>query len=273
MSFLGKATGIFSIKDSNINIGSLFTIEDTLDILGIKPTDVPNMKTYLSRLKILNKEDYVDETILYKYFDVLKTIFSEEPHINHVSLDEYILMGIMRHDFPGIIIEQQARVLNNKKADFLLTWEGRQVYIEFDGPQHFIGKDSLEDPFTRSKQIEDETGVEVVRWPYWIQRCSQNLHVVFDKTQKGYGALWSSNAMFGDFTIENAGNVIRKMNERFNAADENGIGYFYEKNMHGRIQPEHPIIKKILQGKESRDKLIPKGCHDINYWLPDALRQ
>ena len=273
MSFLGKAAGIFSVKDSNVNIGSLFTIEDTLDILQINQKDVPDIITRLNNLMLLTKDGYVDETKLYKCYKCLKNTFSNEPCIHRVSLDEYVLKCIVQHEFPGIVIEQQVKVLKNNSVDFLLTWNNQQVYVEFDGPQQFISKQALKNPYIRSKQIEDETGIEVVHWPYWIQRCAQNLHVIFDRSQQGYGALWNSKAMFGDFTIANAGVIIHKMNERFNVERENSIGYFYEENKYGRKQPEQPIIKEIQKGKKPIDTLIPPGSSDIDYWLPQILRQ
>lgn len=271
MSFLGKATGYFNLEKSDIFIGSFFTIEDTLEILEINETEVPEIRIYLERLKVL-KNGYVDETILYKYFTFLKTIFSKKPHVNRTSLDEYILIAIIRREFPDMEIEQQPRVLGNKHSDLLLTYKGKKVYVEFDGPGHFISNKYLEDPFIRSKQIEDETGIEVVRWPYWIQRCAQNVKVIFDPSQKGYGSLWSCNAHFGDFTIDSAPVIIKRMTDRFNAVRDNGIGYFYEANKFEREQPEHPIIRKILKGKESRNLLIPNKAEDVNFWLPQCLQ-
>lgn len=270
MSYLGKATGYFSLASSNLNIGSLFKVEDVLEILEIKEQEVSNIRLHLNRLKIL-KEGYVDESLLYKHFKVLKNMFSQKSHINNVSWDEYVLMAIIRKEFPEMKVEQQPKVLGNKHADFLLEYDGKKVYLEFDGPGHFISNKELEDPFVRSKQIEDETGIEVVRWPYWIQRCKQNIKVIFDKKEDGFGSLWNSNAHFGDFTLQSAPSIIKKMTERFNAVRNDGVGYFYEGNMYGRTQPEHPIIKKILKGKEDYTKLIPPGANNKEFWLPSSL--
>ena len=271
MSNLGKSVGFFSIDNSDTNIGSLFTLDDTLYILEIEKDEVPNIKTYLERLKVM-KDDYVDEAVLSKHFSTIKTMFSKTPTKAKTSLDEYVLMAIMRKSFPGISIIQQPKVLGNKHCDFLITYEGKSFYIEFDGPGHFISDKKLDDPFIRSEQIYKETGVEVVRWPFWIQRCAQNIRAILYENEKGYGALWSSNAHFSEFTIDNAENIVKKMNRRFKA-DDSGIGYFYESGKDGRNKPEHPIIKKITSGKQDVSILYPKNAQDINYWLPDCLKK
>jgi hypothetical protein len=74
------------------------------------------------------------------------------------------------------------------------------------------------------------------------------------------------------FVFENSADIIDTVTKRFNAVDETGYGYFYGKQTRGRSNIEHPIIQKIHNGKESIEIIIPKGCNDRNYWLPDKLK-
>lgn len=115
------------------------------------------------------------------------------------------------------------------------------------------------------------TGYELVRWPFWIQRCSQNVKVLFDQTLRGYGALWTSTKYFGDFTIANPSRIIKTLTQRFNAEDENGIGYFYDRDDGVKKKPVHPIINKIRKDHSKLRQLIPKDAIDREYWIPESL--
>ena len=53
-------------------------------------------------------------------------------------------------------------------------------------------------------------------------------------------------------------------------ADRNGsFAYFYGPNTEGRVNPEHPIIDQIRQGKRDPGILLPRGYDDPARWLPD----
>ena len=146
--------------------------------------------------------------------------------------------------------------------------------MEFDGPGHFTmnrGKEPA-NPLERLKEIEDATGCEAVSWPFWIQRCETNVKALFEHG-RGYGALWSTNIMFGDFFFDNSADIILTITKRFDAILPLGIGYFYLDDTNRMIKPYHPVIDKILKGKESTNRLIPKGTKesDRRFWLPACL--
>ena len=194
-------------------------------------------------------------------------------YVKRTSLDELVLVGIIRQTFPECEIERQLKI-GRFSMDFKLTLNNQNVFIEFDGPSHFavsrFGAPKHE-LFRKKKIIEDKTGVEVVNWAYWIQRCTSNVRVLFDKTASGLGVLWSTNIHFGDFIFDNSSEIITTISKRFNAIDNNGIGYFYEENTKDRNNVEHPIIGKILKNKENKQRLLPKGYKNENFWLPSKL--
>jgi hypothetical protein len=146
---------------------------------------------------------------------------------------------------------------------------------EFDGPQHFtISEYGLpKDPRNKKKRVEDLTGIEVVNWPYWINRCESNVRVLFDRQVTGYGAIWSAKpgALFGSFTFDDSAALIEQFTSRFNAVSEEGYGYFYGPNTRNRRNPEHPIINEIMTDKKPRTVLLPKGYTDEKRWLPAVL--
>ena len=124
----------------------------------------------------------------------------------------------------------------------------------------------------RKRIVEDAKGIEVVNWAYWIQRCASNVEALFDRKTKGYGALWSTNVHFGDFYFDDSANIVEAINNRFNADHGGGYGYFYGPNTLGRNNPEHPIVNKIANGKESVQRLLPKVFVDRKRWLPERLQ-
>ena len=159
--------------------------------------------------------------------------------------------------------------------DLKLTLNGKTIFIEFDGPSHFaISKygPPKHDPFRKKKIIEDKTGIEVVNWAYWIQRCSSNVKALFHKDIVGFGVLWSTNIHFGDFYFENSAEIIEIISNRFKAVDNSGIGYFYGANTKGRNNFEHPIIDEILNDKKPIERILPKGFKTKEFWIPEKLQ-
>ena len=158
--------------------------------------------------------------------------------------------------------------------DLKITYKEKPIFIEFDGPSHFAisryGPPKHE-PFRKKKIVEDATGIEVVNWAYWIQRCESNVKVLFEKDMKGYGVLWSTNIHFGDFYFENSAEIIESINNRF-CVDRDGYGYFYGPDTFERNNPEHPIVEKILMGETPISKILPKGLIDQEKWLPTKLK-
>lgn len=268
MAILGRPEGIFDLKDSDKCVGSYLTKDDVKEILQVNDNDLS-----LVNFTTFNNNEFVDERQIQKLWYENK-IPNAIP-IKKSSLDELLLIAIIKRTNPYIQIERQISV-NRFSMDLKLSLEGKPpIFIEFDGPSHFVisryGLPKYE-PFRKKKIIEDATGIEVVNWAYWIQRCSSNVKVLFDNSIKGYGVLWSTKVHFGKFVFENSAEIVENISKRFNAIDESGFGYFYGGQTRERNNPEHPIIEKIKKGKENVELLIPKGSIDRNYWLPEKLR-
>jgi hypothetical protein len=268
MAILGRPEGIFDLNDSDKCVGSYLTKDDVKEILQVNDNDlsVVNFKT-------IDSNEVVDERQIQKlWYD--NKIPNAIP-VEKSSLDELLLIAIIRRTFPDILIERQLRV-KRFSMDLKLTLQDKPpVYIEFDGPSHFAPSRwgmPNNDPFRKKKIVEDETGIEVVNWAYWIQRCDSNVRAIFDKTVKGFGVLWSTEVYFGMFVFENSADIIETITSRFNAVDENGFGYFYGGQTRERNNPEHPIIEKIKGGKADVGIIIPKGFTDRNFWLPEKLK-
>ena len=77
--------------------------------------------------------------------------------------------------------------------------------------------------------------------------------------------------MFGDFADPNAADMVVTLTKRFNALPADGIGYMYlaERTPY---KPMHPIIQKILDGVEQKERLIPQGDRwGEQFWIPPLL--
>lgn len=269
MAILGRPEGIFDLNDSDKFVGSYLTKSDVKEILNISNNDLTSVE-----FKIIDGNEVIDERQIQKlwYDNKIPNAIA----VDKSSLDELLLIAIIKRTYPNIQIERQISV-KRFSMDLKLTLDGYSpIFIEFDGPSHFTisryGPPKHE-PFRKKKMVEDATGFEVLNWAYWIQRCSSNVKAIFDNTIKGYGVLWSTEVHFGMFVFENSADIIDSITKRFNAVDENGYGYFYGGHTRERNNPEHPIIEKIKAGKENVELIIPKGQQDRNYWLPEKLRQ
>lgn len=279
MTTLGKGHGIFKLEDSDHNVGSLFSFDDVFDILEIDRITREEFRQRCIDLCIVNNNALIDEKDLYKHFSCLKKMYSTKPLFTHVSLDECVLKALLSRALKGAEISQQVkqRISGSpqpKVIDFRVQYDNQVVFIEFDGPSHYSNqyKSELPNPLDRKKRIEDATGSKCILWPFWIQRCEKNIRSIFDSSEKGLGALWSTNYFFGSFSIDKPSSVIIEETKQFNALREDGIGYFYGGDNEGRTMPVHPIISKILSGKKSFKELIPKDVTtDFEYWLPYSL--
>lgn len=269
MAILGKPEGIFELKDSDKCVGSYLTKSDVKEILHIDENDLSSVT-----FKKINDFEVIDERMIQKLWYEGK-IPNAIP-VEKSSLDELLLIAIIRRTYPNIKIERQIKV-KRFSMDLKLTLENKPpVFIEFDGPSHFAPSRwgiPKHEPFRKKKIVEDETGIEVVNWAYWIQRCESNVKAIFDSSIKGFGVLWSTEVHFGMFVSEDSANIIDTITKRFNAVDENGYGYFYGGQTRERNNPEHPVIEKIKNGKADIGLIIPKGHQDVNYWLPEKLKQ
>lgn len=262
---LGKAAGIFSLADSNFCVGSFISKFDLILILGIDHSLIADLESQTIDGKI-----FYDERKIHKFW------YEKNPLGlgNKLSFDEVILSKLFKITFPDAVVTRQERI-KRFKMDLAIELNGEKKYIEFDGPSHFaagrFGQPNA-DPFRKKKIVEDATGCEVINWPYWIQRCEANVRAAIAGSGSGYGVLWSTNCHFGDFVFENSAEIIMKMSRRFGLAESDGFGHLYGPSTLGRNNPEHPIIQRILDGKENVGRLIPKGAKERNFWLPKKLR-
>jgi hypothetical protein len=275
MGLLGKPLGIFSLDESDRYIGSFISITDVKRILSVNDDDLIDV-----HFNELNGNLYIDETTLRKKYWERGAIPHARPSKignSTISLDEYILIEIIRQTYPSAQIKSQFK-WGRKYIDIYVEIGDRKFFIEFHGPGHFK-KLSLfrdpEDPFERKTKIEQEFGFPCYIWPYWIQRCSSNLKILLgDSDERGFGALWSTKVFFGEFHFNDSAQIIDAITNAFKAAPSGDYGYFYEEWNGERTKEAHPIIKRILDGKQDVNILIPKGIklNERNKWLPKELQ-
>jgi very-short-patch-repair endonuclease len=267
MAILGKPQGIFDLSNSDYCVGSFLLKSDVKEILNVNDNDLKNI-AFLN----IDGHEVIDERNIQKYW-YSRQIPNALP-VEKSSLDELLLIAIIKRTFPKILVERQIKI-GHYSLDLKLTNEdNKSVFIEFDGPYHFavsrFGKPKH--LFIKKQKVQDKTGIEVINWAYWIQRCSSNVKAIFDNSIKGYGAIWSTKVLFGMFYFEDSAQIIESITKRFNAVDEDGYGYFYGPNTKGRNNPEHEIIGKIKKDKKSINEILPKGFIETNYWLPNELK-
>ncbi|MDR1848206.1 MAG: hypothetical protein LBR17_08875 [Bacteroidales bacterium] len=270
MKILGKQSGIFDLNNSDKSVGSFLSRSDLKVIFG--------NEVDLSLVPFDNEIVAKEEILKLWHRDKIPNSPPYRKGRNKISFDEYILQAIIVKTYPNASVEQQVPVRvgkSNFTMDFKITISNnKSVFIEYDGPDHFMnaryGKPKHE-PFEKKKKVEDKTGIEVINWAYWIQLCTTNVRAIFESNTKGFGALWSTNCLFGDFVFDNSAEIIDVITKRFNAVDADGYGYFYESNSRNRTKPEHPILQAIITGKEKQSRLIPQGCQHKEYWLPKIV--
>ena len=264
---LGKPQGLFSLDDSDHFVGSYLRQDDVKEIFDVSDDDLSEL-TFVD----IGGVEAIDEMVLHKAWH--NGEIRNAPRRDQSSMDEIILKAVLRKSLAGCCIERQQSV-GRFKLDLKITLSGASVFIEFDGPSHFaVTKYGIpkHHPFRKKRLVEEATGIEVVNWAYWIQRCDSNVKALFDPTIVGYGALWSTNVHFGDFHFDDSADIIDAINGRFNCRRSDGCGYFYEGNTEGRFKPEHPIVGKIASGREQHERLLPRGHRARDTWLPSGLR-
>jgi hypothetical protein len=269
MGILGKPEGIFDLNDSDKSVGSYLMRQDIKEILKVDDTALQN-------IKFVQFEGFavVDERTIQKlwYQNEIPNAPASRVGNSIVSLDELILIAIIKKTLPNALIEQQV-TWGRKKIDIKISFQSQEKFIEFYGPGHFTQQYGFpENPFIRKDDIEKEFKIECILFPYWVQRCSNNIKVIFDDKLNGFGALWSTEIHFGMFPFKNSAQIIDKITQRFNAVDNEGYGYFYGPNTKQRNNPEHSIIEKIKNGKKDINTILPHGYEDKNYWIPDKLK-
>ena len=266
MGVLGKPNGLFDLNDSDKFVGSFLSRHDIKEILSITDDDLRQVK-----FTQMNGVEVADERAIQKLWYDGK-IPNAIP-VNKSSLDELLLIALIRRTYQQIKVERQISI-KRFAMDLKLTLGDRTIFIEFDGPSHFAPSryGMPKEPFRKKQIVEEATGIEVVNWAYWIQRCASNVKALFERNVNGYGVLWSTEVHFGMFAFENSAEIIEIITSRFNAVDENGYGYFYGGNTKQRNNPEHPIVEKIKNSKADVGTILPRGHTERNYWLPDKLK-
>lgn len=281
-----KGSGLFDLNSSNKHIGSWFKRSDVAEIFSVPDANLNGINFQIKNgTEVINENDLIQ---VFKSDNIpgFARVYSKAKKPKGIdSLDEYVLMAIIKKEFPSIEIQHQHELIipdsigrrRKRNVDFLLKKGNREIFVEFDGIHHFIptgsGRRFQTDAFHLKNKIENEYGIEVVNWPFWIQRCARNVEVLFDAEKEGFAALWSApkSVMFSRFEIDNPADTIKKMTSRFNALDSDGIGYMYGPNSKGRNQPAHPYVDKILQDKYSKELLLPQDYNVQKFWLPRVL--
>ena len=195
MSSLKYSKGLFNLEDSDNNVGSFFMKADVASILNLTEDQLS-----IIPFKVVDSVPVIDELKLQKilYSGSVITLGTR------ISFDEVLLCYLIKQALPGCIITPQVRI-GRFSMDLKLEYNSKALFIEFDGPHHFcltrygIPKHT---PLRKKQLVEDATGIEVVNWPYWVQRCESNILALFDHTVIGKGALWSTGVHFGSFVFE-----------------------------------------------------------------------
>jgi hypothetical protein len=270
MAWIGESQGIFRLHDSDQWCGSYLSLADAAEILDVH-------ETVLATFKVVERdgERFVSELDLHRAWSSGRL---QSPHAHRIgaasrSLDELILKRLVEIVWPDAQVDPQV-AFGRKRVDLSVRRGPHRVLVEFVGPSHFIPQYSrpLLTPLERKQVVEAYFGDECVIWPYWIQRCERNVRALFDSSVEGLAAVWSTKAMFGDFADPNTADMVTTLTSRFNALSTDGIGYMYLAE-HTPHKPIHPIINKILNGAERKERLIPKGNRwGEQFWMPNFSR-
>lgn len=269
-SWLGKANGIFSLTDSDRFVGSYISKKDVLGIMGVGYAEIEKLS-----FKMIDGIEYIDEKCLrcnWKKGEIPNAPCYRCGRAT-LSLDELILAAIIKCTYPKAIVQRQYP-WGAKRIDLYVKIQKKEFFIEFIGPGHFKELGKIEEDYKRCRDIETELGKPCYLWPYWIQRCSLNFKILIgeEKEKSGRVALWSTKGFFSEFECKSS--VILELTNQFRAAMNGNIGYGYDEwNSENVRKPEHPIVEKIVGGKQDYHILIPKDVpiEEEDKWLPSKV--
>lgn len=269
MAWIGKSQGIFKLHDSDNFCGSYIGLDDAAEILNVSTTSLSSLPN-----KQMEGNIFLSELDIHKAWGSGLIASPHKPRHGNTtrSFDELIVMKLLQITLPGCAIDFQIP-FGRKFVDLKVTHKGLSYFIEFVGPYHFIPQYQKipSSPLARKREVEDHFGTPCVIWPFWIQRCSKNIRAIFDVSITGQASVWSTKAFFGDFIYPESSNIIIDITNQFRAIRPDGIGYMYG-NEHTN-KPIHPIVASIMNGKEKRSKLIPRGStQPDSFWLPKELK-
>ena len=188
------------------------------------------------------------------------------------SLDELIVRKLLQITLSDCHVECQIP-FGRKRVDLSFSIDGRRMLVEFVGPSHSIPQYQRgpTSPLARKREVEDHFGCNCIVWPFWIQRRSRNIRAAIDKTTAGLASVWSTKALFGDFAFPTSAQIIIDLTTQFNALRDDGLGYMYGNTHTNKLI--HPIVEAILTGRQSRERLIPKGSDKSEaFWLPEGVK-
>ncbi len=274
MAWIGGSAGIFRLHDSDDNCGSLISLEDAAELFDVQTGTLEALHGSGLSISRVGDEKFVNELDLHKAWGTGSIPTRHPSRIGSAkrSLDELILMQIIRLVYPQSVVTPQKKA-GRQQADLFVELDKHQIAVEFFGPSHFIPQYSSEikPPGDRKLRVEDALQCECVIWPYWIQRCTSNVRALFDVTAKGIASVWSTKAHFGDFIFPDSSEIVVNLTERFRAIDTDGVGYMYI-DSRTKNKPIHPIVNRIKEGKEKKERLIPRGSDKPStFWLPECL--
>lgn len=266
MGFLGSPHGIFRLRQSDDWCGSYLPTSDAADVLSVGVSAFP-----ANIVRNIRGEPCIADSELQKAWAAGRIKGAPPTKIGpaQVSLDEMIVIALVRIALPDAVIEQQVP-MGRLRVDLRITCGSDARLVEFLGPGHFVrsyGRDPSS-PTSRRQRLEQHFGVECVLWPYWIQRCIRNVLVIFEKANRGLASVWSTNALFGDFVVNDAAGTVEQLTSRFDAIRPGGIGYMYT-NEEVHNKPFHPIVQQLRDGWVSPSKMVPPGSYrPQSFWLP-----
>lgn len=254
---------MFHLDHSDTHCGSLIRFEDACKLFQVTENSLAGL-----HWENLEGERVINERELCSAWH--RGEISETAPVGKSSFDELILFSLVKRVFPESRVFRQVRV-GVYHVDLRVQRGDRSLFIEYEGPGHFTPT-TLCDLREKKKVVEERTGITVVNWPYWIQRCETNVRALFNPSVTGYAALWNTKTLFGDFEFDDSSAIIDEFTQPFNAVGTDGYGYIYGPHTRGRNNPEHPIVRQILEGQASKSRIIPKGAAgDEGRWLPPAL--
>ena len=271
MAWIGGSEGVFRLHDSDNYCGSMVSLSDTAEIFDVDASALAGLK-----ITEVEGENFVNELDLHKAWGsgAIPTVHPSRIGSAKRSLDELILMKLVKLVYPTALITPQMKA-GRLQADLFVELENKRIAIEFFGPSHFIPQypGELKPPSQRRESIEGHLKCECVVWPYWIQRCEANIRAIFATGTVGKASVWSTKAHFGDFVMPNSAEIVIELSQRFNAIGADGLGYMYLASK-TKNKPVHPIVKRIMDGKQRREKLIPKGNEKpTSFWLPECIER
>lgn len=276
MAWIGGSAGVFRLHNSDDNCGSMVSLSDAAEIFDVAVSTLAKLADTTLKITEVDGEKFVNELDLHKAWGSGVIPTTHPPKIGSAkrSLDELILMKLVKLAYPPASVTPQVKA-GRQQADLFVELDAKRIAIEFFGPSHFIPQypGELKTPSERRTTIESHLKCECVIWPYWIQRCESNVRALFSPDTVGKASVWSTKAHFGDFVLPNSAEIIIELSQRFNAVGDDGLGYMYLASR-TKNKPPHPIVKRIMEGKQDRERLIPKGnVRPTSFWLPDCIER